>query len=545
MLTTPFPNIERDPGKEDANPGIQLFGQRLFSSQSAAELLVELLLVATSAKRIGDDLSMPATQLLPELGELSEWPTAAPLRYAPRSRLNLKLFSFLGVSNLDTRHASHREHYRDLLDRLRGQIDTRGGLCADEVMRTLGNLFLGFQGTGANRTWCAQAFLPVCRELIAGETMWNDSVARKSGVEGWKKVCEAYRKYFSESKHIFLARGGELLYLQLCNVLRRADHELAEWNDHAGTGLSPDECTAAGLHRLLSSGFERVLGACPEALGNLARFIDTGVETETRDASDGSEGSRRWTACGWCPEESWREGFLFAVELSRICSAAMDPIDRLEVLSTACAIQELRSLCAQSARYAPARNSEASPLGYVWTFSDPAGDLVVPKEVSRRCLKAVERMISEAIRHPEIKEEVDKQSKKGDPYKQADTHYGHKLFLTVSKRLGLVIPRRGRGARFVLNGKLLRFLVLALVPPQERLSYQTFKDLAFAHFGMAFDDDRISRACAWCGQPRLGTLGEQVDEWLQEMLDAAGVLQRLSDSCALVHNPFEREEGEN
>ena len=37
-------------------------------------------------------------------------------------------------------------------------------------------------------------------------------------------------------------------------------------------------------------------------------------------------------------------------------------------------------------------------------------------------------------------------------------------------------------------------------------------------------------------------LGGNSDEWLIEMLNRAGVLIRLSDSCSLVQNPFDGEE---
>ena len=62
-------------------------------------------------------------------------------------------------------------------------------------------------------------------------------------------------------------------------------------------------------------------------------------------------GERRFTACGWCPEESWQEGFLFAIELLHLCQVAIDPVERIELLEIACALQLLRSLSAQSARY--------------------------------------------------------------------------------------------------------------------------------------------------------------------------------------------------
>jgi hypothetical protein len=123
-----------------------------------------------------------------------------------------------------------------------------------------------------------------------------------------------------------------------------------------------------------------------------------------------------------------------------------------------------------------------------------------------------------------------------------DKRYGYKLFVTIAKRIGLIVPKRGAGARFVLNDKILRFLVLSLVRPGERVTYDTFKKLLLAHHGIAVDDAGLAAACEWSGTSRLTTLGGNSDEWLVEMLNAAGVLIRLSDSCSLVRNPFDGEE---
>ena len=249
-------------------------------------------------------------------------------------------------------------------------------------------------------------------------------------------------------------------------------------------------------------------------------------------------------SCGWCPGETWPEGVLFAVELLRLCEAVIDPIERLQMLELACAMQVLRSLCAQSARYAgrPASASDGTgPLGFVWAFSDPLGDQNVVKQISRRNVNAVQRMIHGAVRHPDILAGLEGLSEEvlARVYKEADGRYGHKLFLTVAKRIGLIVPKRGAGARFILNDKLLRFLVLAIIRPGERVTYESFKKLLFAHYGMAVDDERIAFSCEWSGTSRLTTLGGSVDAWLIEMLDASGVLIRLSDSYSLVTNPFD------
>jgi hypothetical protein len=88
------------------NPAIQLYGNRLFSDQTISELLSEFLLVVFSPKRAGDMVfEMP----LPSREQLFTW-NNAPLKYAPKARLNLKLFSFLGASRLESRHQTHRDH---------------------------------------------------------------------------------------------------------------------------------------------------------------------------------------------------------------------------------------------------------------------------------------------------------------------------------------------------------------------------------------------------------------------------------------------------
>ena len=161
-------------------------------------------------------------------------------------------------------------------------------------------------------------------------------------------------------------------------------------------------------------------------------------------------------------------------------------------------------------------------------------------------------MIHDAIRHPEILAVVDEQKRSDainpkakkwtDPYagsNGADNRYGHKLFLAVAKRIGLIVPKRGAGARFVLNDRILRCIVLSLIPPGRRVTYDTFKQLLFLHYGMAVDDMKIGNTCQWTGTGRLSTLGGNSEAWLMSMLNAAGMLIQLSDACSLVSNPFD------
>ncbi|MBT3376947.1 MAG: hypothetical protein HN976_40665 [Lentisphaerae bacterium] len=553
-----FPPIKRSMvhyGGEDRNPAVQLFGRRFCTDQTVTELLVELLLVASSDKHI-DDTIVPGSEVLPPRHVLLNWPGKSPLRYAAKARLNLKLFAFLGASKLETRHSSHKRHYEDLLTDLSSpaRLGVPNSSAREETLRTLENLFLGFQGVGGQRTWCAQAFIPFTRQVLAAETIWNETKAAKDEVETWADVTapDRFLRYFSLGRHRFLARGGELLYLQACNMLSQDSDAVAEWNRVSEAGLRPDECDPVRLHSLFADAVNRILDECPGTVGKLVDFIDSGVNSDTSSATDrDKDGAPRTTSCGWCPSDSWKESLLFVVQFVRICDAAVDPIERLELLELACGLQVLRSLCTQSRRYVAWANGAgpSAPLGYLWAISDPEGNHDIAKQISKRSVQSNQRMIHDAIRHTDILRTVEEQKESDaanpkvkawkNPYAEADKVYGHKLFLSTAKRIGLIVPRQGTGARFVLNDRLLRCIVMSVVPPGQRVTYETFKRLVLSHFGMAVDDEALCHACAWAGTGRLSTLGGHSDEWLVSMLNAAGMLVRLSDSCSLVLNPFD------
>jgi hypothetical protein len=558
-MVEPFPRIDLKKERrtdEDGNPAIQLFGRRFFADQTVPELLVELLLVASASKKIGESY-FDETDLFPSLAALRrDWSDGAHLEYAAKARLNLKLFAFLGASKLETRHETHRRHYRELLQRFQTEerLMVPGGTDKLDVLRTLENLFLGFQGVGGQRTWCAQSFIPINPEMIAGESIWKHTQARRNGADTW----EAALGNFAQSQQLFLARGGELLFLQLCNALRQDPLIIRDWFENGAFSLSEQEKNPETLHPVLIQALQAALHACPETVGKLAKFIDGAVDSETAKQTDldTQRTGPRFTKCGWCPVESWPEGYLFAVELLRICQAELDPIDRFELLEMACAMQVLRSLCAQSVRYVDwmqGVSNLAGPFGYVWAVSDPEGHDATIKRISYRCVKTNERMIHDAIRHPEILKVVKSQRERdqnaGKPWKHemfpyngpngADSRYGHKLFLGLAKRIGLIVPKRGPGARFVLNERLLRYLVMAIIRPGERVTYDNFKSLVFAHYGIALDDRRLGFACEWSGTTRLTTLGGDADRWVMHMLEASGMLRRLSDACSLVLNPFD------
>ncbi|MGJ8653036.1 MAG: hypothetical protein ACSHX8_07165 [Opitutaceae bacterium] len=524
----------KNPGKPQSmkNPAIQLVGNRLFSDQTVSELLVELLLVTFSPKRFGSAGDI-FNQALPPLVALTD--ADESLEYAPQARLNLKLFSFLGASRLDSRHQTHRSHHETLHDKLKANINADGDPSnKEDAIRTIENLFLGFQGAGSGRTWCAQSFLPVSPAFLAGESIWKEKKANSSSISEWDELLEVHSSYFDMKQHLFLARGGELLYLQICNALQQSPETIAKWNLEENTGLTDDEQNPVWLHEELVQAFTQMMKTCPDTLSDLAEFIDSGLESKTSEMTDCKDDERRFVSAGWCNAESWREGYLFAVELIRLLKTNLDVVDRIYLLESACAMQALRTLAAQSARVMGNANT-TEVAGYRFAVSSPEEKRPAIRRLSQHSVKQIEKNIFQSLRSSVVDLPVDEIAR-NKILKQADRGYGSKLFVRLSKRIGLVIPKRGSGARFVLNQQLLRLFVVTTVPHGGRLTFDTFKKLLEQRHGLVFDESGLDRASRWLGGKGI-YLPADTDKWLREMLEAAGFLIHLSDSCALVHNP--------
>lgn len=530
MSCDPFPYVV---DRED-NPAIQLFGKRLFNDQSPMEFLIEFLLVTTSPKKLGSE-GEPFIIPLPPIAIIKNWPITKELWYAPKARLNLKLFAFLGASRLDSRHETHRQHYKEFLQKLQSRIRVAETGTENDVIRTLENLFLGFQGTGVGRTWCAQSFIPVSAGLLAGETIWNETAARRSPPHNWDDVLQDQQTYLTMNKHRFLARGGEVLYLQLCNALRQKSETVSRWNKESGVQLESEEQEPQILWLKLLTRLPKLVYDCPKTVTDIAEFLDSGIESETAAATDMDGGDPRYVTAGYCPADSWQEGYLFAVDLLRLCTADLDVIERIQLLETACAMQVLRSLATQSARHCPSENKITWP-GYRLAISAPNEDNPALKRLSRHTAKVVEKLIYRAIRCEDVQLPDDEVARE-KVLKEADRRYGGKLFVGMAKRIGLLVPRRGAGVRFTLNEQLLRFLVVTTVPIGGRLTYDRFKELVEARHGLVFDIDGFKRASEWVDGVGWIYADSSIDSWLQEMLEAAGLLIHLSDSCALVVNP--------
>jgi hypothetical protein len=537
-----FP-LPKEEDKDDRNPAIRLFGKRFIGEQGPLELVAEFLAVAQCEKRLGGNV---VDGPLPSMALLRSWPDRQQLEYRPPVKLNLKLFSFLAASRLDTRHDAHREQYTLLAERLRQRIEMAHG-SPGEVVEWLEELLRGFQGAGFNRAWCAQTFFPVSARLLTKETIWQVTAAKADGIGHWGKIAANPNRYFATSRRDYLARGGELLYLQLCNALRTGEpvaQFARQLQSQVRGSLSQTEADPAALHEALVRGFANLQSPRMAAFDKLVDLVET-LDRETHDRTNPQGADEGWLSCQWCPADSWPEGYLFAVELSRLLQVAVAPVERLELMTMGAVLQVMRSLCAQSARHDGTPPPPGSPLGYSWLFTPPEGASRPLRLASQRNLQSVQRLIYRALRSEELaKNAYGGKKSPAAIYSEADRRYGHKLLLSLGKKLGLIAPNRGPAARFVMTDGLLRYLVLALLRPGERCTYENFLQRLFLHYGIAVQGEALDQAAAWSGVPPNSSLQPADGGWLAGALRAGGFLAELSDGCSIVRNSYRATEPE-
>lgn len=503
-------NNAQDSEKENA--AIFLYGKRFYKDQTPVEYLAEFLLAFASPKQKNKEHSYTFNLNLDD-----------DIYYWPEDRVALKLFSFFSSSKLETRHAIHKDAYVEMLSVVKNKIVGNKDQ-QEETLRLIQSLFSGFVGVAKNRTWVTYSFLPVTNGFLARELNWLHSKAIKEHtLKTWEDI--ATYSYFAHDRHNFMARGGELLYLQVVNFFlkqesieidnlleKKAYHHLAHRIDGVKTRLEDK------LHLMLDN-------SSPQ-LNCLVDFIE--------DALDGYDikSTLKPASLGWVPNISYTESLLFVMEMDNICSSNIGTLEKLELLQILCCMQVLRSLCFQACRLDNENRQTIHFAGnYAWIPTDSEALSGTPiRQMAQNSFELIEEILFRVLKN-NSKDSMGSE-------KEAEKH-GFQIFRKLSKEIGLVIPRKGSSQRFTLHQGLLRFLVAVLVAPGERIRLTHFYQRVFAHYGIALGGEQIAIALNWCGNQVAGDsyAVSSNTAWVEEALQQGGFLVELSDAVSMVKNP--------
>ena len=454
-MNTFFPNKAWSDSKKQAEPITatsnlslpvqELFGNRFYSDQTTIEILSEFLLIATSPEKNIVDfdstrLKSSYTSVFPEK-RLMDSLSLGAIEYKQESRINLKLFAILLNSGNPNPYPGHKLQYDSISGNVMDStqiLDEQKASNPEDVIAILSNLFMGFQGIGANREWCAQSFIPVTKNLLAGETIWKSTQAKKKNLTEFS--VDSIKPFFDRSSRNFYSHGGEVLYLQLLILMKQTEQSITDWlnskPDYRKLKISKDEKNPEYLLQRIEAGINKILNEkSPRMLGKLAEFIDN---------SGPPIDLAKFSRAGWIPQAVWEEGYFFALDLVRIFETEFDVIEWLKMLEMACVMQVFRTFLRNSARYL----GIASPL--LATVSTDCRDRRL-KLISKHSLKHCQLMIHSAIE--EKAKDIKMASEKG--LRNMHQKYGDKVFLKLAKSIQFVVPMKGDTEHFVMTKTML------------------------------------------------------------------------------------------
>ncbi len=509
--------------KEDGNPAIRLFGRRYYKDQTPVEYLAEFLLAFSSPKRKNGEFNHSFLGISEDSSSPEYW---------PEDRIALKLFSFFAASKFDTRHPVHVECYKQGLELIKEKISSDQEK-KDFDVHLIQSLFEGFVGVAKNRTWATQAFLPASDCLLAREVGW-----RHSGANGAAKIIngdwDKLKDFFKITDHNFMARGGELLFLQLVNLFLNIDDpcvvNITKSKDYAHLKID------ISLRKDVESGLSAMLKEGEKDFGRLANFVENCL-TDFNLKNIAGTGAAKF---GWVPKQSITESLLFASEIRNICSSSHSSLQKTELLQSLCCMHVLRSLCFQ-ARRLDFKNNKGSVFSgfignYAWVVCSQDTELAgESRKIAQEGNRHVEQMLFRILREPS--------AYSGDsPISESDLSSAdenvYKLFRKLGKDIGLIIPRTGQYQRLVLPPHLIRFLVYSLIEPGGRITLFEFYRRIFAHYGIAIASREQAIALEWIRgvEGGLSVSGDAL--WFEDELQRGGVLIELSDAVSMVENPY-------
>jgi hypothetical protein len=381
ILLDRFPSTgERGVAVDKTNPAIQLYGRRFYKDQTPVEYLAEFLLVFVSPKG-GQSNGTYSLRL-----ETSDDPPC----YWPDDRIALKLFAFFPSSKLETRHLVHQKAYQQALEDLKAHV-SGSTEDKDEAVRLLQSLFSGFVGVAKNRTWVTHSFLPASPTLLAREVDWLHSNALKdTDLQDWGDA----EKHFATDRHNFMARGGEVLFLQLAHLFSGEGHAAVDTMKSSASYMHLARNNLVSLREGIETGLRSILEDAVGSINELAQFIEEALSSY-RLYDQGKRAS-----LGWIPVASVPEAFLFASELNNIQRSTLGSLEKIDLLQILSCMQVLRSLCFQAQRIDGSNNHTNGFVGgYSWIVADAnaqSGDGV--RKLAQSSFERAEELLYRVLR---------------------------------------------------------------------------------------------------------------------------------------------------
>lgn len=483
-----------------------LFGHRIQPSQTKYEYLIEFLQVAIAEKQCSskDNSALFSSAIFP----IKESPNG-DFKYLPQLNIGLKRFIFLPKSKIEGKAKVDEDAYRELIKELGNHMTGGNAIKKKNSITIIQSLLNGFSAVNQSRSWFDQNVLPICPDVILPEGM---------GIKSWRQKLDFSHDdpnvdgEFDYHKYTYMCRGGEVYYLHLLNALVELPEYKAEIESR--------------LYDMISS--------FPQ-FSYLCNFV-TKTWEECYTAS--SQVPSVVKELGAIPLSFSQRNAYTLNELKNFLSSKAHPFEKMETFANGIILQILRMM------YLAASTAEDSNC-WVIDVNCTGYANIEAKKRAIASFKHNEEVISTYLYRGLEEYHNLLQSNNGDSTIIKDAaNDSYRLFRKMGKMIGVIIPITGKGMRFTLSEEIIKFLVLAIIPPKQMITLDEFVDRLYEHFGMVIGPTQYKVEMKKGSVTEVGDFSfmeSNLDAFAQKLKDC-GFLRDLSDATSIVENPYEWEE---
>lgn len=481
-----------------------LFGNRFKADQTLYEYLIEFLLVYSSAK--DSDLETGKMQFHDVLIERK-------LSYWVEPRMALRRFIFYDKARKNGAIKADEKAYQEMIKIIKNKMDGMSEDEKTEYIESIQDLFHGYAVVIKKRFWGAQALLPICPEfMLCG---CDPTEKKRREYVDWDNDPETVDTLFSFDKRNFLARGGELYYLHLLQ------------------GLQDNPEKKKVLETLLND----LIGVQCEKISKMASFVQNSWE---EGMNFDREELAQQLRLSFIPENAYLECESASVdELINYLSCKMHPINRVEILSKGVMLQIMRMMANRVANYLGVEKRK-----WIIDMKSASNDTV--KKIAADSYSNLESDFMTALN--KIARELNLSEEELMVQVQKAKKDSLDIFRAKGKEMQCIIPSKGAFERFSLSEDIIRFLVLALIAPEEKMTLNMFLNKLYDHYGMVIGPNEYRKSLEGDAAMDISLTSSfaENETAFQNFLKETGFLRELSDATSIVTNPYASilEEGE-
>ena len=489
-----YPESGKDIKEVLSSAATILFGNRFMIDQTLYEYLIEFLLIFVSPKsKDSDEGKMKFHD-----------PNSTEFRYWCEPKMGLRRFIFFDKAkkngNVSIDYDAYNQIIKILKKRISDEIDEEE---KQEIIEGIQDLLHGYAVVLKKRSWCAQAVLPICPEMVFCEAMPN--LKKRNKLKWLVDDAKDIDNSFDFNKRNFLARGGEVYYLHILQALHNQPekrHKLEELLRHL---LKEENNKLSSICNFVQKSWEKEMGLDSKEL-------------------------RQKVLLSYIPKDAYVECGKYCVdELINYLSSELPIINKIEVLAQGIMFQIMRMLSWRVDNYLETDRK-------VWIVDMLDNSKSGIKKIAAENYTEIENRFCEAINR------VLKDKNSENPVKDLNDAIKTSvdLFRIRGKEIKCIVPNNGQYTRFTLSEDIIRFLVLSLIPAKKKITLSMFLEKLYTHFGIVIGPDEYRESINSVNKlaPSLANLFADNLNAFQDFLKSTGFLRELSDATSIVVNPY-------